>query len=191
MYRWLKEKYLLNSYDINKITRKDLLQLNNIINRRISSTRNEEEKFDMFTAKKFQANAIRISHMLELLETQGINSLKDYIEKNEEKVKKNTANKSLKELLADRDFKRVKNLTYEVQSKGIVHPKLEKLKEILSSQLTENSDSRILVFCHFRDSVNNIVRFFEENEIIRAHKFVGQAHKGSDKGLTQKSKLSS
>ena len=189
IYKWLKEKLLLNSHDINKITRKDLLQLNKTINKRISSSRNEQEKFDMFTAKKFQANAIRISHMLELLETQGINSLKDYIEKNEEKIKNNTANKSLKELLTDRDFKRVKNLTYEVQSKGIVHPKLERLKDILGSQLTENKDSRILVFCHFRDSVNNIVRYFEDDEIIRAHKFVGQAHKGSDKGLTQKEQI--
>ena len=189
IYKWLKEKVLLDSYDINKITRKDLLKLNKVIDSKISTTRNDNEKFELFYAKKLQANAIRISHMLELIETQGINALKAYIEKNEEKRKNNTANKSLKELLADKDFKRVKNLTYQIQSKGIVHPKLEKLKEILSSQLSENEDSRILVFCHFRDSVNNIVRYFENDDIIRAHKFVGQAHKGSDKGLTQKKQI--
>ncbi|MFX1428040.1 MAG: ERCC4 domain-containing protein, partial [Promethearchaeota archaeon] len=143
-------------------------------------------KYDMFYAKKLQANAIRLSHMLELLETQGINALKDYLEKNEEKIKDNTANKSLKELFTDTNFKKVKQLTYKIQSQGIVHPKLEKLRDILTSQLQENSESRILVFAHFRDSVNNIARYFKDDDIIKAHKFVGQAHKGSDKGLTQK-----
>ncbi|MFX1323648.1 MAG: DEAD/DEAH box helicase [Promethearchaeota archaeon] len=185
-YKWLKENDLLHSLDLNKVTRKDLLELNNLINRRISNPRDEQEKFNLFNAKKLQANAIRISHMVELLETQGINALKDYIQKNIEKIKSNTANKSLKELFADKDFKRVKDLTYDIQSKGIVHPKLEKLKELLTSQLQESDKSRILVFSHFRDSVNNIVRFFEKDKIIKAHKFVGQAHRSSDKGLTQK-----
>ncbi|TFG26332.1 MAG: DEAD/DEAH box helicase [Promethearchaeota archaeon] len=188
-YKWLKEKDLLESYDINKITRKDLLKLNHVINRRITSSRDDNEKFQMFNAKKLAANAIRLSHMTELIETQGINALKDYIEKNEEKIKRNTANKSLKELFYDKDFKRIKDLTYQIQSKGIVHPKLEKLKALLIKQLSDNNNSRILVFCHFRDSVNNIVRYLKNNDIIKAHKFVGQASKGSDKGLTQKEQI--
>ncbi|MHA1932540.1 MAG: DEAD/DEAH box helicase [Promethearchaeota archaeon] len=189
IYRWLKEKDLIKSFDINKITRKDLLQLNTIINRRISASRDENEKFDMFNAKKLQANAIRISHMLELLETQGVHALKDYIVKNEEKIKNNTANKSLRELFADREIKKVKRQTNELISRGVVHPKLEKLKELLTSQIQENTDSRVLIFSHFRDSVNNIVRYFENDNIIRPHKFVGQAHKGADKGLTQKAQI--
>ena len=188
-YKWLKENDLLGSYDVNKINRKDILKLNNQINKRISYARDDGEKFQMFTAKKIAANSIRLSHMSELIETQGVNALKDYIEKNEEKIKRNTANKSLKELFYDKDFIRVKNLTYQIQSKGVVHPKLEKLKEILSQQLNENESSRILVFCHFRDSVNNIVKFFKADDIIKAHKFVGQATKGSDKGLTQKQQI--
>jgi len=189
IYKWLKEKGLINSFDINKITRKNLLQLNNTINRRLSASRDDDERFRMFNAKKLQANAIRISYMLELLETQGVHALKDYFVKNEEKIKSNTANKSLKELYVDRDIKKAMGYTNEIISKGMVHPKLEKLKELLTSQLQENSDSRVLVFTHFRDSVNNIVRYFEEDDIIRAHKFVGQAHKGTDKGLTQKAQI--
>ena len=127
--------------------------------------------------------------MSELLETQGINALKDYLEKNEEKIKNNTANKSLKELFVDKNFRKVKQLTYEIQAQGVVHPKLEKLREILTTQLQANSESRILVFAHFRDSVNNIVRYLKEDSIIKPHKFIGQAHKGSDKGLTQKEQI--
>jgi len=188
-YKYLKNIDLLGSYDINKITRKDLLKLNKIINQRISTARDNDEKFQMFNAKKLAANAIRLSHMTELIETQGVSALKDYFKKNEEKIKKNTANKSLKELFFDRDFKQAKRLTEDLYSKGIVHPKIEKLKELLTSQIKENLHSRILVFCHFRDSVNNIVKFFDDDEIIKIHKFVGQATRGSDKGLTQKEQI--
>ena len=188
-YKYLKQHDLLNSHDINKIHRKDILKLNNVINRRISMAGDSNEKFEMFYAKKLAANAIRLSHMTELIETQGVNALKDYIEKNEEKIKKNTANKSLKELFADKDFKHACELTLSLQSKGVIHPKIEKLKNILRIQIIDNEDSRVLVFCHFRDSVNNIVRVFEEDSVIRAHKFVGQANKGSDKGLTQKEQI--
>jgi len=189
IYKHLKKTDLLDSYDINKVTRKDLLKLNKKINRKISSAKSEDEKFALFYAKKLQANAIRISHMTELIETQGINAFKEYIDKNKEKIKQNKANKSLKELFRDNDFKRVINLTNQIQAKGIVHPKIEKLRTILHDQLTKNSLSRILVFCHYRDSVNNIVDYFNEDSIVEAHKFVGQANKGSDKGLTQKRQI--
>ncbi|MFX1307184.1 MAG: DEAD/DEAH box helicase [Promethearchaeota archaeon] len=188
-YRFLKENDLLPSYDILKINRKDLLKLNHLINRRISIAKDKDDKFQMFNAKKLVANAIRLSHMIELIETQGVSALKDYFEKNNEKIKKSTANKSLKELFIDKDFKRAQILTYELHSKGIIHPKIEKLKEILNCQLRENPSSRILVFCHFRDSVNNLVQIFKKDTLIKIHKFVGQATRGSDKGLTQKEQI--
>jgi Fanconi anemia group M protein len=189
-YKILKENELIGSYDINKITRKDLLKVSNLINRRISTARNDDEKFQMFNAKKVSANAIRLSHMTELIETQGVSALKDYFKKNEDKIKKNTANKSLKELFYDKDFKHARDLTNILYSKGIVHPKIEKLKALLTDQIKSNPDSRILVFCHFRDSVNNIVHLFQNDEIIKIHKFVGQATRGTDKGLTQKEQIS-
>jgi len=189
IFKWLKQQGLLNSSDITRVTRKDLLALDRVINGRISSARTDEEKFPLFTAKKSMANAIRLSHMDELIETQGVSALDDYMRKNIKKIKQNTANKSLKELFRDSDIKRSLRLIETVKQKGIVHPKLEKLAEILHNQIIENRDSRILVFCHFRDSVNNIVKFIERDEIIRVHKFVGQANKALDKGLTQKKQI--
>jgi Fanconi anemia group M protein len=188
-YKFLKENDLLNSYDLSKITRKDLLKVNNNINSKISLARGNDEKFPLFYAKKLAANSIRLSHMVELIETQGVNALKDYIGKNVEKIKNNTANKSLKELFFDKDFKKVQELTHKLQSNGILHPKIEKLREILKNQIIRNPNSRILVFCHFRDSVNNIVKSFEEDQLIKIHRFVGQANRGSDKGLSQKQQI--
>jgi len=189
LYKSLKQQDLLNSSDITKISRKDLLRLDKVINRRISSARTDEEKYQSFNAKKSVANAIRLSHMDELIETQGVRALEAYMKKNIEKIKQNKANKSLKELIGDSGIKRVLKLIETTIQKGIVHPKLEILMEILHNQLVKNKDSRILVFCHFRDSVNNIVNFLEKDEVIKAHKFVGQVTKSQDKGLTQKEQI--
>jgi Fanconi anemia group M protein len=127
--------------------------------------------------------------MDELIETQGVSALDDYMKKNLKKIKQNTANKSLKELFRDSGIKRVLKLIEINKENGIVHPKLEKLSEILHNQILQNRDSRILVFCHFRDSVNNIIRYIERDEVIKAHKFVGQVTKSLDKGLTQKEQI--
>jgi ERCC4-related helicase len=189
IYKWLKQQELLNSSDISKVSRKDLLALDRVINGRISSARTDEEKFQLFNAKKSLANAIRLSHMDELIETQGVSALDDYMRKNVKKIKQNTANKSLKELFGDSDIKIVLRLIEATKLKGIVHPKLEKLAEILHNQITENKNSRILVFCHYRDSVNNIIKYIERDKVIRAHKFIGQANKSLDKGLTQKKQI--
>jgi len=188
-YKQLKQMDLINSYDINKVTRRDLLKLNKIINSRIAAAQSQDEKYNLFYAKKLQANAIRLSHMTELIETQGINALLEYIDKNREKIKRNKANKSLKELFRTYDMKRLINLANEVRSQGIIHPKIDKLKKILTEQIGNNPESRILVFCHYRDSVNNLVEIFEDHENIQVHRFVGQAKKGSKKGLSQKEQI--
>ncbi|TFF96426.1 MAG: DEAD/DEAH box helicase [Promethearchaeota archaeon] len=188
-YKQLKQMELINSYDTNKVTRRDLLKLNKRINYRIASAQSQDEKYNLFYAKKLQANAIRLSHMAELIETQGINALIDYIDKNIEKIKRNKANKSLKELFRNYDIKQLINLANQIKSQGIIHPKIDKLKDILKNQIENNTESRILVFCHYRDSVNNLVKVFENSDKIKVHRFVGQAKKGSKKGLTQKEQI--
>ena len=189
VYIFLKKSDLLNSSDVNKVSRKDLLKIDKLINKRISTARDDDVKYEMFMAKKYNANAIRLSHIDELIETQGVNALKDYMDKNLAKIKSRTANKSLIELFSDYDFKRVIELVDLVQEKGLVHPKLKKLKEILHDQLVENQESRILVFCHYRDSVKNIVHYLKSDPEIKTHKFVGQRSSNTDKGLTQKQQI--
>ncbi len=189
VYKFLKKSDLLNSSDVNKVSRKDLLKIDKLINKRISSARDDDVKYEMFMAKKYNANAIRLSHIDELIETQGVNALKAYMDKNIAKIKSRTANKSLIELFSDYDFKRVIELVDLVQEKGLVHPKLKKLKEILHDQIIENQESRILVFCHYRDSVKNIVHYLKSDPEIKTHKFVGQRSSNTDKGLTQKQQI--
>jgi len=189
IYKDLKRFQLLQSENISKVSRKDILALNKLIDRKIAKATDENEKYTMFDAKKMAANAIRLSHMIELLETQGLKSLEKYFLKNEEEIQNNKGSKSLKELFSSRDIKRAKNLTRKLILEGINHPKINKLSELLFEQIINNDRSRILIFSQYRDSVNNIIEEFNGDDIIRIHKFVGQQTKGRDKGMTQKRQI--
>lgn len=188
-YKFLKNQNLIESEVIRNISRLKILGLNKEIDLKISQTTDDNEKFAMFNAKKMVANALRLSHMIELLETQGLKALEHYFTKNEENIQNNKSSKSLNELFQNRDFKKAINLTRKLISEGIIHPKMKKLKELLSEQISLNENSRILVFSQYRDSVNNIINYFGEDDIIQIHKFVGQQTKGRDKGLSQKNQL--
>lgn len=189
IYKFLKHQNFIDSEVIRNISRLKILGLNKEIDLKISQTTDDNEKFAMFNAKKMVANALRLSHMIELLETQGLKALEQYFTKNEENIQNNKSSKSLNELFQNRDFKKAINLTRKLISEGLIHPKMKKLKESLSEQISLNENSRILVFSQYRDSVNNIINYFGKDDVIQIHKFIGQQTKGRDKGMSQKNQL--
>lgn len=94
-------------------------------------------------AAKALYTAIRISHALNSLDTQGVTSFIRFCGRLEAK-----RGIGIKELLLDPNFKGAYELAKNAESDGIEHPKVEKLKEIISSV-----EGRILVFTSYRDSV--------------------------------------
>ena len=80
-------------------------------------------------------------------------------------------------------------LSGKLKQQGINHPKLLKLKEILEKQFLENPESRVLVFNHYRDSIKYLEKYLKGFTSIRATRFVGQADKGNEKGMTQKEQI--
>jgi Fanconi anemia group M protein len=75
------------------------------------------------------------------------------------------------------------------------HPKLLKMDEIVQEHFEQHSDTRVMVFVEFRDSVDEIVELLSgRNSRIRPAKFIGQSGgskksptKGkSKKGMSQK-----
>jgi Fanconi anemia group M protein len=94
-------------------------------------------------AAKALYTAIRISHALNSLDTQGVTSFIRFCGRLEAK-----RGIGIKELLLDPNFKGAYELAKNAESDGIEHPKVEKLKEVISSV-----EGKILVFTSYRDSV--------------------------------------
>ncbi len=143
----------------------------------------------LFFAASKCAAMLKVSHAEELIETQGIGALNNYFDKLEEDAEKGKS-KAAKTILADEDIKLAIILTRKLFKDKVQHPKYAELKKILIEQFTLQPESKVLVFNHYRDSIKEVVEFLSNSEeakgIIKATKFIGQATKGKEKGMSQK-----
>ncbi len=117
------------------------------------------------------AEAIKLWHALELLETQSIASVKKYFDKLK-KDKTKSAAKVIREF--DDVIKAVDNISDE-------HPKLKKLVEIVG-----NEQGKIIIFSHYRDNIEQIVSALSKLKGCRPVALVGQSGEG---GLKQKEQI--
>ena len=162
---------------VSNVSKKDVLIAKGKAQNRIGRSIHPPKK--CFIAVSLLTAVINILHSLELLETQGTTTLQKYFERLRKKK-----TKAAKGLLNDAEFQMAVGLTDKAYKKGIDHPKLKKLINILNKEL-KKSDSRIIIFTQFRDSVENIFQHCVAEE-INAVKFFGQASRETEKGLTQK-----
>jgi len=76
-------------------------------------------------------------------------------------------------------------LSYLVEKVKDELPKLIMLKKLISDQLSLNPSSRMIVFTQYRDTAKHIVEALKEVPGVRAERFVGQAKKANDRGMSQ------
>jgi len=125
------------------------------------------------------AEATKIHHALELLETQGIHSLFMYLQKLMEESRKTTV-KAVKNLVNDEMFRIVFETAKKLYENNIDHPKFIELKKIILN----NENKKIIIFSQYRDTAVKIKKELDDIG-IKSVVFVGQAKK-NDTGLNQK-----
>ncbi|MDD4128631.1 MAG: DEAD/DEAH box helicase [Candidatus ainarchaeum sp.] len=134
------------------------------------------------------ASMIKISHAEELIETQGIGALNNYFNKLTEEANHGKS-KAARQIIADEDIKIAILLTKKLFEEKVQHPKYAELKKIILNQINNDPKSKVIVFNHYRDSITEVVEFLttgEGAELIKPRKFIGQATKGKEKGMSQK-----
>jgi len=134
----------------------------------------------LWAAISIQSQALTLLHMLELLDTQGAYTLKCFADRLEEDDEK----KSHLAIVNDPAYATVRRTLDDVPSLA-EHPKLEEAKRIVSEQVKSNPRSRVLVFAQYRDTTSHLVEVLNKMDGVRAERFVGQASKVRDRGLTQ------
>ena len=137
----------------------------------------------LFRAASTQSEAMKIYHALELLQTQGVNALKNYFQRMGKEAISKDSSKASRTIMADKDL--LEAVAY-VKSLDIEHPKVQEIVKIVEGQLELKPSSKIIVFTHYRDTSSYISKLLENIEKVRPARFVGQAMKEGDKGLTQK-----
>lgn len=180
----LKKLGFVTHLNANFLRRKDLLALQGKIRASLNDRSNATP--EMWTAISKLAALLKVSHAETLLETQGIVPLHDYFGRLQEKSGQSGSPKALKTVLEDARIQKAIQATQHLFEKGETHPKQHKLVEILQAQFKQNPQSKVIVFNHYRDSVKHLTGVLEKIPSVVPLRFVGQATKGTDKGLTQK-----
>ncbi len=127
--------------------------------------------------------AMKASHALELLESQGIATLRKYFGRLQEEGKTSSV-KALRNLLVDRNFTAAVNMVNGLYDAKVEHPKLDELKRIVGSEL-KSGVSKIIVFNQYRDSALKIKEVLDSVSGVESEIFVGQAKK-EETGLSQR-----
>ena len=174
MLEGLKELKIIQSALPRNNPRRVLLTLRAKVNEKFSD-KHEEDRSDFFRAMSYVGNSIRLSHAIELIETQGIPSLSKYLEGQINDIKFGKGSRALKELMFSDEMKTVIEAVETLQDKKEIHPKLERLKEIIEKEVKRNPENRILVFSHFRVTAKMISDELNAIENVNAHWFVGQS----------------
>jgi len=131
------------------------------------------------------AEAMKVQHAIELVETQGLVPLQAYLE-DLEKKSRTTKTKAVQNLVRDINFRSALVKTKILRNSGYEHPKMGVLSRLVEDRV--KGDYKLIVFTQYRDSGVKIVDELNKIENIEARLFVGQAKK-KDSGLTQKKQI--
>ncbi len=135
------------------------------------------------------AQAIKIQHALELLETQTLQSFNKYLKKLFKEAS-NKKSRGVVKLVSKPEFNFIYSFSNELLIKNQEHPKISEILKIIKK--LRNSlpleKIKIIIFTQFRDTALEIckrINELKEELQIKSKIFVGQAKK-SQTGLSQK-----
>lgn len=130
------------------------------------------------------AQAIKIQHALELLETQTLEGFYKYLKGLFEQAAKKQS-KGVVKLVAKPEFNFVFSQANELLVKKKEHPKIHELIEIIKKEMEENPRMKMIVFTQFRETASNISKKMNEINGVKSKIFIGQAKKDGE-SLNQK-----
>lgn len=179
----------------------------------MSSLSRGNKNFNYMLAASACAQAVKIQHALELLETQTLASFNKYLKQLFEEAAKRKS-KGVVKLVAQPEFNFIFMQSNELLAKNKEHPKIEKLIEIIEGEMSANESfasnksaseasvvglggrdksktsenpktSKLIIFTQFRETAKTIEKNLNSIPNVKAKVFVGQAKKGGT-GLSQK-----
>ncbi len=179
--KFLKDAKVIDSSSVASINRTKLLEVQVRIQKEIKS-RVKVPKI-LYKAASIQSEAMKLYFAIELLQTQGVNALNNYFQRIGKNALAKNSTKSSKSIMADQNI--IEAVAY-AKSLNIEHPKLQEIINIVKKQFSYSPESKIIIFTHYRDTSLTVFNILKDIENSRPVRFIGQAGKDKDKGLTQK-----
>jgi len=140
--------------------------------------------FQAMMGMSYTAQAIKISHALELVETQTLAGLDAYLQSLVQQAR-DAKTKGVQKLVNSPDFQAVLISLGNLLKANREHPKIAKLYEITNQIIGEKENAKIIIFTQFRDTASLIASLLIKNYRVRPSIFIGQAKK-KNAGMNQK-----
>lgn len=127
------------------------------------------------------AAAMKALHAVELAETQGVGAVREFLER-QASARPSPASRAF---LGDPDVVEVRRILETLQ---LEHPKLEAAVRLVTETVARSPEARTIVFTQYRQTAERLVEEFRRagDPRVRAARFVGQATKEDDIGMSQK-----
>jgi len=167
-------------------TRRALLEVGSRLHQRVAVERAQgaTSSGTLWQAVTAQAAAMKGLHALELIESQGVDALREFLSRQTPAPGKRWT-PSQRAFLTDEDVRKVQEILREIT---LEHPKVATTVRIVRDELHAKAGARVIVFSQYRDTVDRLVEEFDHlnDPKVRAARFVGQAARGEEVGLSQK-----
>ena len=170
----------LGMYNPNRpISTSYMLEIGNELQYRV---RNNDKSTYLYRGLVVQSICVKILHCKSLAETQGMSSLRNYLDKLKKETLETTGSKSSNELISNPKFKPILDIA---GTSKVEHPKISKVMSLVSQKLSEKDGSKIMVFANYRDTCEMLVQKLSVIDGAVVEKLIGQS-KG---GLKQKEQV--
>ncbi len=173
----LKEKEIV--FSDTSLSKTQLLALQGTLQRRIQ----EERSPELLMGMSVLAQALKLQHALELVQTQSLQAFFMYATSLFQQSRSSSV-KAVKNIASDPDFLQSFAMAKDLLEKGVEHPKLAAVFEQVQGILQKNKDAKIIIFSQFRDSAGSIKKLLDQKN-ISSSLFFGQAKKNGV-GFSQK-----
>lgn len=139
------------------------------------------------TCISIAASALKISHAIELVESQGVEPLKTYMAQLFEQARQKKT-KAVVALCNDPHIKVAYIRVKEMSSAHTDHPKMAQIMKVVAKTIANKPDAKIIIFSQYRDTLKKIKEDIDQIPVVQSELFVGQAKKNGS-GMTQKAQL--
>ncbi|WP_418285592.1 DEAD/DEAH box helicase [Halorubrum sp. DTA46] len=141
----------------------------------------DNDQSDGYKGMSTHAEVMKLRRATELVETQSVESVRRYFERQREAARSSGASKASQRMVAD---PQVREAMRKAELFDGLHPKFSKARILLAETLGINGGERAILFTESRDTAEALVEFLSTSFDVR--KFVGQGDKEGSDGMSQK-----
>ena len=140
----------------------------------------DDDQSEGYQGMSVHAEVMKLRRAVELAETQSVEALRRYFERQRNAARSSGASKASQRLVGDPRVQRAMRTAADFDD---LHPKFRRTRLLLARTLGVEGGERVIVFTESRDTAEALTEFLREGFDVR--KFVGQSDTEGSDGMTQ------